>query len=92
MILEVFNCSTTKTCFPYKKLLIHTITDTIDGGFCAQKLSDLDNENLVIIDARGVWFVLKFIDRIKSIKVYDGSMLEYSKTLLPVEQGQPMSF
>ncbi len=43
-------------------------------------------------NARGVWFVLKFIDNLKSIKVYDGSMLEYSKTPLPVLRGEPMSF
>ena len=40
--------------------------------------------------ARGVWFVTKFIDGMKNVKVYDGSMVEYSRTLLPVETGEPM--
>ena len=40
--------------------------------------------------ARGVWFVAKFIDGMKNVKVYDGSMVEYSRTLLPVETGEPM--
>ena len=43
-------------------------------------------------NARGMWFVLKFIDNIQNVKVYDGSMLEYSRTLFPVKQGEPMSF
>jgi len=43
-------------------------------------------------NARGMWFVLKFIDNIQNVKVYDGSMLEYSRTLFPVKRGEPMSF
>lgn len=43
-------------------------------------------------NARGLWFVLKFIDNIKDVKVYDGSMLEYSRTFLPVKQGESMAF
>jgi len=40
--------------------------------------------------ARGLWFVAKFIAGMKDVKVYDGSMVEYSRTLLPVETGEPM--
>lgn len=40
--------------------------------------------------ARGLWFVAKFLDGMKNVKVYDGSMVEYSRTLMPVESGEPM--
>ena len=42
-------------------------------------------------NARGMWFVLKFLDNIKNVKVYDGSMLEYSRTLLPIKKGESFS-
>jgi thiosulfate/3-mercaptopyruvate sulfurtransferase len=40
--------------------------------------------------ARGLWFVSKFIDGMKNVKVYDGSMVEYSRTLLPMENGESL--
>ncbi|MCF6172413.1 MAG: hypothetical protein L3J44_01275 [Campylobacteraceae bacterium] len=40
--------------------------------------------------ARGLWFAAKFIAGIKNVRVFDGSMVEYSKTLLPIETGEPM--
>ncbi len=40
--------------------------------------------------ARGLWFAAKFIAGLKNVKVFDGSMVEYSRTLLPIETGEPM--
>jgi len=40
--------------------------------------------------ARGLWFVSKFIDGMENVKVYDGSMVEYSRTLLPMENGESL--
>ncbi|GEM_PF-2041307 len=40
--------------------------------------------------ARGLWFVARFIVGMKEVSVYDGSMVEYSRTTLPVEEGEPM--
>ena len=40
--------------------------------------------------ARGLWFVAKFIIGMKNVKVYDGSIIEYSKSNLPMETGEPM--
>jgi len=40
--------------------------------------------------ARGLWFVTKFIDGMSDVKVYDGSIVEYSRTLLPMDDGEPM--
>ena len=40
--------------------------------------------------ARGLWFVATFIAGMKDVKVYDGSMVEYSRSNLPIETGEPM--
>jgi len=40
--------------------------------------------------ARGLWFISKFIIGMKDVKVYDGSIIEYSNTNLPMEIGEPM--
>lgn len=38
--------------------------------------------------AKGLWFISKFIANMKDVKVYDGSMVEYSKTNFPIETGE----
>ena len=40
--------------------------------------------------ARGLWFVSKFIIGMKDVKVYDASIVEYSRTLLAMEDGEAM--
>ncbi len=40
--------------------------------------------------ARGLWFVAKFLAGMQAVRVYDGSMVEYSRTNLPIETGEPM--
>lgn len=40
--------------------------------------------------ARGLWFAAKFIAGMKDVRVFDGSMVEYSRTLLPMESGEAM--
>lgn len=40
--------------------------------------------------ARGLWFVSKFIIGMKNVKVYDASMVEYTRTLLPMQTGEYM--
>lgn len=38
--------------------------------------------------ARGLWFISKFLVGMEDTKVYDGSMVEYTRTNLPVETGE----
>ena len=38
--------------------------------------------------ARGLWFISKFLVGMNDVKVYDGSMVEYTRTDLPVEIGE----
>lgn len=38
--------------------------------------------------AKGLWFIAKFIADMKDVKVYDGSMVEYSRTNFPIETGE----
>ena len=40
--------------------------------------------------ARGLWFVSKFIVGMKDVKVYDNSIVEYSRTNMTMEQGESM--
>ena len=40
--------------------------------------------------ARGLWFVSKFIVGMDDVKVYEASMIEYTRTLLPMEEGESM--
>jgi len=40
--------------------------------------------------ARGLWFVAKFIINMKDVRVYDGSMVEYSRTNMAIETGESM--
>ena len=40
--------------------------------------------------ARGLWFVSKFLVGMKDVKVFDGSMVEYSRTSLAMETGEAM--
>ncbi len=40
--------------------------------------------------ARGLWFVSKFLVGMKDVKVYDNGMVEYSKTNMTMEDGEPM--
>ena len=40
--------------------------------------------------ARGLWFISKFIVGMKDVKVYDGSIVEYSRTTMPMEDGEAM--
>jgi len=39
---------------------------------------------------RGIWFVAKFIIGVKEAKVYDGGMIEYSRSNMPIAKGEPM--
>jgi thiosulfate/3-mercaptopyruvate sulfurtransferase len=41
--------------------------------------------------ARGLWFVSKFIVGMEDVKVYEASMVEYTRTLLPIEVGESMN-
>lgn len=38
--------------------------------------------------ARGLWFVAKYVAGMEDVKVYDGGILEYSKTNLEMESGE----
>jgi thiosulfate/3-mercaptopyruvate sulfurtransferase len=38
--------------------------------------------------ARGLWFISKFLVGMNDVKVYDGSMVEYTRTDLPMEVGE----
>ncbi|MBS9782509.1 MAG: hypothetical protein KGV43_01750 [Arcobacter sp.] len=38
--------------------------------------------------ARALWFISKFLIGMKDVKVYDGSMVEYTRTKLPMEVGE----
>jgi thiosulfate/3-mercaptopyruvate sulfurtransferase len=38
--------------------------------------------------AKGLWFIAKFMANMKDVKVYDGSMVEYSRTNFPIETGE----
>jgi thiosulfate/3-mercaptopyruvate sulfurtransferase len=40
--------------------------------------------------ARGLWFVSKFIVGMEDVKVYEGSMVEYTRTLLAMDEGETM--
>jgi len=40
--------------------------------------------------ARGLWFVSKFLAKMKNVKVYDDSMVSYSRTNMPIETGESM--
>jgi len=40
--------------------------------------------------ARGLWFISKFIIGMKDVKVYDGGIIEYSKSAMPMETGESM--
>ncbi len=39
--------------------------------------------------ARGLWFVAKFIANMKNVSVYDGGIVEYSRSSLKMETGEP---
>ena len=39
---------------------------------------------------RGLWFVAKFLAQMKDVKVYDGGIIEYSRSNMPMETGEPM--
>lgn len=38
--------------------------------------------------AKGLWFLAKFNAGMQNVKVYDGSMVEYSRTNFPLETGE----
>jgi thiosulfate/3-mercaptopyruvate sulfurtransferase len=38
--------------------------------------------------AKGLWFIAKFMADMKDVKVYDGSMVEYSRTNFSIETGE----
>lgn len=38
--------------------------------------------------AKGLWFIAKFVAGMKDVKVYDGSMVEYSRTNFPIETSE----
>jgi len=40
--------------------------------------------------ARGLWFISKFIVGMKDVKVYDGGIVEYSRSNMPMETGESM--
>jgi thiosulfate/3-mercaptopyruvate sulfurtransferase len=40
--------------------------------------------------ARGLWFVTKFLLGMENVKVYDGGIVEYSRTAMPMESGEAM--
>lgn len=39
--------------------------------------------------ARGLWFVAKFMAKVDSVSVYDGGILEYSRSSLKMDTGEP---
>jgi len=39
---------------------------------------------------RGIWFVAKFLIGAKEAKVYDGGMIEYSRSNMPIATGEPL--
>ncbi len=39
---------------------------------------------------RGIWFVAKFLADVKDARVYDGGIIEYSRSNMPMGTGQPM--
>jgi len=39
---------------------------------------------------RGMWFVAKFIVGVKEARVYDGGIIEYSRSNMPMGTGEPM--
>ena len=39
---------------------------------------------------RGLWFVAKFLADVKDVRVYDGGIIEYSRSNMPMETGEPM--
>lgn len=39
---------------------------------------------------RGLWFVAKFLAGMQDVKVYDGGIIEYSRSNMPMETGEPM--
>ena len=39
---------------------------------------------------RGLWFVTKFLADMKDVRVYDGGIIEYSRSNMPMETGEPM--
>ena len=39
---------------------------------------------------RGIWFVAKFLVGLKEAKVYDGGIIEYSRSSMPMGTGEPM--
>ncbi len=39
---------------------------------------------------RGIWFVAKFLVGVKEARVYDGGMIEYSRSNWPIATGEPM--
>lgn len=39
---------------------------------------------------RGIWFVAKFLVGVKEAKVYDGGIIEYSRSNMPMGTGEPM--
>lgn len=55
---------------------------------------ELDKQAIVYCNtghkARGLWFVSKFVVGMENVKVYDGSIVEYSKTYLPMDDGESM--
>lgn len=42
--------------------------------------------------ARGMWFISKFLIGMDKIKVYDASMVEYTRTTLPMKTGEASDF
>ncbi len=40
--------------------------------------------------ARGLWFVSKFLVGMKDVKVYDGGIVEYSRSSMPMNTGESM--
>lgn len=54
---------------------------------------DLDNSAIFYCNtghkAIGLWFVSKFIIGMEDVKVYNGSMVEYTRTNHPIEIGEP---
>ncbi len=53
---------------------------------------ELDNPVIMYCNtghkARGLWFVSKFLLGMDDVKVYDGGMVEYTRTKLPMEEGE----
>jgi len=57
-----------------------------------KKKVNLENPMIVYCNsgfhARGLWFISKFLMKVRDVQVYDAGMLEYSRSKYPIEKGR----